>query len=293
MRKIAEYALSSRRRAILLALLFAVIPFFGWLAIALMALVTLRKGMAEGFIVLAWISLPSLVLALNGQSASILYDIVLGVLIVWVLAGVLRQTASWTFTIQVTVLMGMVIVLVAHGAIHHLDQRWATEINQYMQQINRALALKLTDQEILEGSAKMAQFATGVQVVILLIGNLTNLVFARWVQASLYNPSGLRKELYNIRLDFKTAFILLVTFVLMWIDIHLAKDCVPVVLLPFSLAGLSLVHSLLAKTKYDWSGLLIFYGLLILFFPYIMLLLIVATLADIRWDFRARVQYSV
>jgi hypothetical protein len=287
-RKVAEYALQSRRHGVITALLFRLIPFFGWLSIVVMGLVTLRKGVTEGFIVLAWILLPSVVFIVIGQPFPLIYNFIIDVFIVWLLAGVLRQSSSWSITIQIAAILGIVIVVIAHGTIHGLDQWWSEQLVKYMQQTNKVFSLNIGDHDLALWAENMAQFMTGVQVVVLLVGNLIYLIFARWIQAVLYNPGGLRRELYHIRLDFKPAFILLLTFILMWFVVHIAKDCVPVVLLPFSVAGLSLVHCLLASTKHNWTGLLIFYGLLILFFPYIMGLLIVATIADIRWDFRNR-----
>jgi hypothetical protein len=287
-RKVAEYALQSRKHGVITALIFRLIPFFGWLSIVVMGLVTLRKGAVEGFIVSAWILLPSIVFIIIGQPFPLIYNFIIDVFVVWLLANALRQSSSWSITIQMAAIVGIVIVMIAHGTIHGLDQWWSEQLVKYMQQTNKMFALNIGDDDLTLWAENMAQFMTGVQVAVLLVGNLIYLLFARWIQAILYNPGGLRRELYQIRLDYKPAFILLLTFIMMWYGVHIAKDCAPVVLLPFALAGLSLVHCMLARTKHDWTGLLIFYGLLILFFPYIMGLLIVATIADIRWDFRNR-----
>jgi hypothetical protein len=62
MRSLAAFAMGGRARALLLAVASAGSLLFAWLAAALIALVTLRKGIAEGFQLLLWSTLPALVL---------------------------------------------------------------------------------------------------------------------------------------------------------------------------------------------------------------------------------------
>src|SRR5690606_27778433 len=59
MRGIVEYAMSGRRQAATVAVLFGLIPMLNLLSGAVVALVILRKGMQDGLLVLLWALLPA------------------------------------------------------------------------------------------------------------------------------------------------------------------------------------------------------------------------------------------
>jgi len=119
---------------------------------------------------------------------------------------------------------------------------------------------------------------------------LFNLLLARWGQALLCNPGGLGKELRGLRLSWLTHVILLAIVGSVLVHVVMAYDMLPVIVLGFSLAGLSLMHFLANLGKMAWLFLFGFYTVLILFFFYALSVLIVLAMVDTYWNMRSLVK---
>ena len=71
MRGLAEYVMSGRRQAATVAVLFGLIPMLNLLSGAVVALVMLRKGTQEGFLIMMWALLPAGLQWLVGDTAAV------------------------------------------------------------------------------------------------------------------------------------------------------------------------------------------------------------------------------
>lgn len=281
MRNLAEYVLRGRKQAILVALLFSVLPFLGWVADAIMALVTLRKGPKEGALVLVCILIPSAIIALAGYPQIWVFSILGGTLTTYSLALTLRHYGSWGAVLQIAMLLGVVAVCIVHATVPDIGDIWAKEINNYVQN------LKGFDNEGMQkGLQFIARIGTGLQVTLLLLGDIFTLLMARLAQAMLYNPQGLRQELCNIRLGTLGAGLFILVLLGSIAGVDAAIDSLPVVILPFGLAGMSLVHSFIITQKNSKFWLCMFYGLLLLLFLYVIGILVILALCDSWWNLR-------
>ena len=83
---------------------------------------------------------------------------------------------------------------------------------------------------------------TGVAAFFFASGVLFELMIARWWQTYLVNSGEFGKEFIAIRVERFFALEMVVLLVLMLINIKIATDIFPIVLLPFCVAGLSIVH---------------------------------------------------
>jgi hypothetical protein len=72
--------------------------------------------------------------------------------------------------------------------------------------------------------------------------------------------------------------------------VAVAIDSLPVIALPFVLAGISLLHEVMFFTKGSKWWLVGFYALFVLFFIYFAAALVLVALADAVWDVRHRLQ---
>lgn len=285
-----EYVLRGRREAVIFALLFSAIPFFGWIGMATMALVTLRKGAIEGLFVLMWIALPTIVLAVLGHPFPFLYGIVGGGLVLWLLALVLRTTASWLTVIQVTALLCFVGILIVHLTVDDVTAYWVKVFHNIYKPFNQSLTQQLDGSPLNLQSVIniMAQSGTGLMAVYFALSNLFSLMIGRWLQSLVYNPGGLRAEIYNIRLNF-IADILLGIIIAAAVSGWLwAWDVLPVMMMVFILAGLSLIHAVIAQLKNNWAWLILFYGLFIVLLPYLLGLVITVAIVDTWSNLRHR-----
>jgi len=284
--------MQNRRNAILLALIFAVIPLMGWVADIIMALITLRKGAKEGAIVLAWIMLPSVLLAFHGYPQILLYNALAGSVITYCFALVLRHSASWTDVLQAAVILGVIEIVALHVVVPNLDADWSRELLKYFDMIRQQLMLQAANGDMQQWAGMIGKVITGFQITFLFIYNLTILGLARYVQARLYNPAGLRPELYNIRLGLILILIFFLVVLGSLLGSDIAIDCLFLALMPFLVAGISLVYCMAALMKISGFWFIGFYGLLILFFPYCALALSALALADSWFNFRQRFKHQ-
>ena len=281
-----SYIMRGRQQAVIAGLLFTIVPLLGWVSNVIISLVALRKGAKEGAIVLLWIILPVVVIAGLGNPWIALYNIVGGSLFGYLLALILRQTQSWQKVLEVGLLLGLLAVLLVHLVVPDVSALWIKQLGHYALLMKEQFNFTVNTDQL----QFFTRFATGFQVAFLWLGVLINLVLARGLQSMLYNPGQLRPELQVIRLSKWVALALLVIAVANFQKIGLAQDALPVVILAFLLAGLSVLHAVIRlKNGFLKGWFLVFYSLLIIFFPYIAVLLVVIALADTVLDFRHRV----
>lgn len=282
----ASYVMRGRQQAIIIGLLFTMLPLLGWVSNVIIALVTLRKGAKEGGIVLLWVILPVVVIAALGNPWIALYNIVGGSLFSFLLALILRQTQSWQKVLEAGMWLGLLVVFVVHLVRPDINAVWLKQLGHYAVLLKDQLNFTVNTDQL----QFFTKFATGFQVAFLWLGVLINLMLARGLQSMLYNPGRLSPELEAVRLSKWDGLVLLVIVVASLQKIAMAQDALPVVLLTFLLAGLSVLHAVIRRRNGFFKGwFLVFYCLLIVFFPYIAALLVLVALADSYLDFRHRV----
>lgn len=285
--RFAAYVMSDRKAAIMTAIVCSIVPMLGWLGIVVLCLVTLRKGVREGAYVLLWLLLPTVVIAAIAKMPSVLlHNFVYATLFTWILALVLRATRSWGSVLEASAVIAVAGIVVVHFIIGDVQQYWLAYLTKTYTWANQYLQTQLTAADIKVVASKVALFITGFQAAMLIVGNIINLAIARWMQSLLYNPGGFRKEAYHVRLQYISVLVIAACMLLTLTGLPISYDIVPVILLPAFVAGLSLLHQVMATARYSWFGLFAYYGLLILFFPYLLVVTVLAAVADAFFDFR-------
>ncbi|MCR8921546.1 hypothetical protein NO559_02110 [Dasania sp. GY-MA-18] len=278
MRALAEFVMKGRAQAILVAVLASTTVLFTWVGAAVVALVILRQGFKEGFNVLLWALLPSIVMVVLGDTGPL--ATMLGTAL---LASVLRVTASWPLTLIAAAASGVLtgLALLAFG------QAYIEEILRFVGEFITQLQNQATQGQQVNISAP-----TVVQILGLLgLGNAITvtlcLILARWWQALLYNPGGFRQEFHSLRLTPPLTVLLLVAGIALsslgadyrfW-----ALICV----VPFMFAGFALVHGWVAKKQMNGHWLGLFYIGWFILDP-IKLLLLLVVVVDSWFDLRGR-----
>jgi hypothetical protein len=290
MRALAEYVMRGRKQAILLALLFTFVPFMGWIADAIMALVTLRKGAKEGLIILMWELLPTVVVAvLMGRSQLWPYvGMVIGSILVYLFALILRQTNAWAVVVQASMILGIVAVLLVHASVPNIAQIVLKDITAYLQMADQQASLNWTTASLKANIGWFVQIATGLQIALLLLGDLISLAIARWWQGILYNPGALKPAFYNIRFGWVAALILIGIVIAALFGDAAAIDALPVVLFSFVWPALSLIHNMAARHNVATHWLVFFYVLCVILLPYMLVLLTLVAMVDSWRNFRHR-----
>ncbi len=290
MRPIAQYAMKGRRQAFFLAMLFALIPFLGWLGAAIMGLVTLRRGPKEGFLLFLGLTLADLVYFSAGSVGLgyFLYDTFCNNFLTFLAACYLRHRASsWSQLIEGLTYLGLAAVVGVHLLYPAITPWWAAHLEQLFISLNNLTGAEVAHHTSQALAQSTAQYATGIQAALTLIMVTFNLIVARYMQASLYNPGGLRRELTSLHISRRMAFLTIAICILPWLHFGFAKDLLPITTVPFLFSGISLFHDFVFKSRRQWAWLITFYALLLLALPYLCLIFIIVGLLDTFYNLRA------
>ena len=297
LRQATNFIMQSRSRAFGVAFVCAFIPLLGSISVLIAGLVTLRKGMWEGALILFAATAPFLIkyylTPLPADEAGFAWvaiaALVVGNVLVWIYALLLRQYNNWSLILELSALFSIVIIGAIHWLYPDIQAWWGTQLNAYFTKMKTAVPdADFTLQ--LQAIDAIKSFATGLIVLSMLLNGLLQVVLARWWQVIIYEPgTRLRQELYRIRLGHVVGILFIAILLLSyWANNATALDARPVFYGLFFIAGLSVVHYLLALTKYTWFWLMLFYVTLIALFPKSIMLVAFFALLDVLLDLRRR-----
>jgi hypothetical protein len=276
---LAEFVMRGRFQALLVAVASAGSLVFCWISAAVVALVTLRKGVAQGLALLAWALLPAAAVFAFGDSGPL--SLLLGTAL---LAVVLRTTVNLPIALLVSVPVGGLtgLALLAFSGeqlqlmVEYLGEILAS-LEQQLSQGGQAVVL------VQPGPAQVAgMLGAGTAVTSVLC-----LLLARYWQAALYNPGGFGQEFRALRYPPVIAVALaLGAAALAGMGVEY-RTWAMVCVLPLAFAGVALVHAWVASRGQGTGWLVGFYLAWVIFDP-VKLLVVFAALADSWFGFRQR-----
>lgn len=288
MNKLAEWAMEKQSNAIISIAILSVLPFVFLVAGFLLALVVLRKSVADSLPVLALGTLPSLVVWLLWGDVTVF----LVLLQVILLAHVLRVTVSWGNTLMVAVVIAIVGVFVLPILVSETLHLVLDSVRQFLEQFKTNEVQESLSQFGIKDMSNDSLFqylvvSTAVTHMVLAV---ICLFFGRLLQSRLYNPGGLREEMWHLRLP---VFVVLSITIMRMLGESLGESVQflatitgPVILM----SGLALIHGICAKVKNGKVWLIAFYIVgLIMFGMYIVNLLMVLIIIDSIIDIRSRI----
>jgi len=299
MKALAAFVMRSRSTAGLVAaaaaVLFWLFPPFLIVSGAAVALVTLRRGAAEGLglIALAGLGAVALTALALGTPWPMLDVLPTGWLPVWLLALVLRATVSLPRTFQVAALLGLLGMVGFYLALGDPAVWWGGVLDQWEQ----ALApLASPDRDTLDQLLALlkewAPYLPGQAVGAALLFALAGLLLGRWQQALLFNPGGFRPEFHELRLGRPLAALTLALFGAPMLSGWPPLSNAALVLgLLYTVQGIALVHALVFKRRLSPAWLPLFYLLLLV--PPLSQGVMALGVADAWADFRNRVRPRV
>jgi hypothetical protein len=290
-RNLGLYLTKDRKNVAWVVLVLALLPFLGlptgWMCIVILGLMTLHKGAKDGLWVLAWALLPAVAISFWGYTGFLLSMAFRG-LCVWILALLLRRFQSWAIVIEAAAVFGVVVVFLLHLLFPDMRSWWAAHLTQQVTELNAVLDLKLKATTVQTWANVVSGFATGLTVVTVLTIDFLLLILARVWQAKLFNPGGFRREFYQLRVGHAVSILLMLDALAASFGLAAALDVLPLLLLPFVFAGLSLLHVFMSGKKGAGMVLGMVYLLLVLMLPYFAILIALLGFADSWLDFRRR-----
>ena len=295
MKALAGYIVAGRWQAILVTTVSAVLAFLfpplNYLGAATVALVTLHIGRAEGLQVLAMACLLSVLFyQLVGVPAAVI--IVLLVILwlpCWFTAAVLQHTGSLGHALKAAALFGVCLLLLIYAIYGDPAAWWLERLRELVVELKAAgFNLQQMTEPVME---KIAALMSGLVLASLVLGITASLLLARWWQSVLVHPGGFRDEFYQLRLGavagLLTLGIMVLTRVLPESASGLAAQLAMILLVPYLLTGLAVIHSLLRQAGRG-NGWLVAIYIILAFVPQAMLLLAAGGLLDTWVDFRQR-----
>ncbi len=294
LRSLGLYLTKNRHNAIWVAFVCAVLPFFlglitNWISFVIVGLITLKKGIREGAWVLVWVALPAVVMCFLGNPSLLISVVVFRGVMICLLAYLLSRTASWAMVMQVAALLGIIGVCLLHAFIPDVAGWWMQQLQAYWEGLVQLFGAHSASLQAREVLYLAVQFASGICVAVLLSFDLLLLVLARGWESALFNPKGLAKELSQLRMGYAVSVLALFCIVVAFLGSPLARDILPIFLMLYAAAGLSLIHSKFAAKKDIRLPLLVgLYCFLALFLPYMLLALGAVGFIDSWLDFRGK-----
>lgn len=282
MQRLAEFILRGPVYAAGVALIAMAAPFLFWISAAAVGLVTLRLGPRQGLNIGLWAILPGAAWLLWGMDPAPLAVL----LLTMVMAVILQATVSW----EKTLVGGAAAAIAVAYAIPLVAPDFFGQVTGMAEQVYSEMDSDVTA-ELPEGQdpasvIRMMMIAT-LGLLNYGLAVLSTLLARGW-QARLFNPGGLKREFHEFRLSAPVALALLLV---LGVGDYVGLNPTLLLLvlgLPLIMAGLALVHGVVAKRGLAGGWLIGFYIALIILTPWLFLVLIIAAIIDSWLDIRQR-----
>ena len=246
----ARKILQTERYALFAVIFFMLVPYFAWLSVAILALVTLKNGWRQGLVLVLPAMIAHMVVLLWSTGVHLaLLDSAFRVIPCYIAANVLRETQRWRFVS----LFFLVLTVLTAAAMHVFFAKFIglqyLYFQEYLKQMDGgSAALTILDQPGLSVIFK-ANLLFGIQELSMVLVSLTSLLFARSMQAKLVYPEGFRHELLNYRGDWQVLLILLALCAASYAGNAIAINSLPLTLFYFVMFGLSFAAHVFAQMK--------------------------------------------
>lgn len=290
MGRLAGYILANQYKAIFVTAFFGAMSLFllplSFFSGAALALVVLRKGFGQAFQVLSvsalligasWILSP----AKPGFPFPVVFALWAPVLVG---AWWLRFTASQAKTLLAVAVVCALFVVGMYIAVGDPLAWW----NEWRQTAMPASANPAGAQLDLDDENRLFN---GFMAMGLGFGAMFTLCFARWMQATLFNPGGFGVEFMAIRLDRMVLLWILIILIASGIfNIQMMTDLLMVAIMVYDFPGIALLYAIVVRKRLNPNWMVVpFLG--VYFLPPIMIpALAILGVADSFLDFRRRIK---
>ncbi|KTD17141.1 hypothetical protein [Legionella jordanis] len=288
LRKQGHFLLENDHYALLYIAILALIPFATWLSVAIVALITLRKGWVSGLKGLMIGSASFLLLYLTSSPWVGILNVITTFLPCFLMALALRGTMSWRFTMAFIVFMALIALALIHWLVPGWIEAQLHSIQALLKELDREGNMPgLLNNQDAFNPIIIANYVVGIQVLSLVLSATVSLMLARSVQARLFYPDGFRQEMLQFRGSSWGVIALLIAAIGAYQQNLLAISCLPLLIVYYVSAGVSLGFNVLTKGKGIGTLFLILLPLVIL--PFVMLpIYVILGALDSLFNFRSR-----
>ncbi|MGZ8950144.1 MAG: hypothetical protein ACXW01_00735 [Methylobacter sp.] len=270
-----------------LALVSLVMPPVSIVSSASVALVTLRRGAIEGFIVLASSTAVAGVLGfflLGNYQFVLLYGMVLWVP-VWLISIILREGRYLSLAIEIAVLIGVMGVIGFYLYNPEAAEMWKHILSQ-MVPPNAPV------EDVQHTLDVLSHYMTGVVAAASVFGLLFGLFLGRWWQALLYNPGGFKQEFLSLnthpRLAIGSIVVVVIASLSSGVISEVSWNITILLFVLYTFIGTAVLHTVFASMKMGRFIVPMFYVTLFLI-PHAMLPVALVGLSDVWLNLRNKI----
>jgi len=290
MRPLAEFVMRGRKQALLAALLATGTSYFYWIGAAVIALVTLRRGLPQGAQILAWALLPALVQTLWLHDTMPLASIVT----ITVAAAALRYSVKWNWALLVIALCSYVYATLLALLGSDVLTPFIDVSNELLQNLRSAFGEQGQAPAWLLNLKADRIFVAGMFGGLHGMMTTLSLLMARHWQAQLYNPGGFGTEFRALRFAPVQTLLLLGAMAVCWFagagdQITNVTTWAAFASLPLLVAGIALIHGIAAIKNWN-KGWLIAFHILWIVSDQIKVLLVLFAVVDSWLGLRERLK---
>jgi hypothetical protein len=270
-----------------LALVSLVMPPVSIVSSASVALVTLRRGVIEGLIVLACSTALAALLGfflLGNYQFVLLYGVVLWVP-VWLISIILREGRYLSLAVEIAVLLGVFGVVGFYLYDNDLASMWKSMLTQ-MVPANAPV------EDVQHTVDMLSHYMTGIIAAASVFGLLFALFLGRWWQALLYNPGGFRQEFLSLktrpRLAVGSIVVVIIASLSSGIIAEVSWNVAILLFVLYTFTGTAVLHTVFASMKMGRFIVPMFYVTLFLI-PHAMLPVALVGLSDTWMNLRNKI----
>src|SRR3990167_1588930 len=269
--KQGQLLLNKENYAYILVILFSGLPFLSWIALTIIALVTLRKGYEEGLKTLGIGVFTALITyyIVSANHTFAFSKVLFTFIPIYLSAVILRATAKWRdVIIAMLCLASLVIIYLFYfppGIIFKIYDLLLVVLKE-----NKDTALQY--KAWLTNKNETMAYILGIQALVFVLSNFSVLMLARAIQAKLFYPQGFKHEMLNIRANPLALALVSCMFIGFYFKNAIFISLLPIWLAYFCGSGISILIYIFATDR----ALVVFLLLLILlsFLPIFMLALL-------------------
>ena len=259
-----------------------------WMSYVVISLYVLQQGAVQALGVWVASVAPLVLLAVfMGSNTWVVALSVATALCVWLAAAVYRYTQSWAMVIEVTLMLSIVLILLAHLVYPDIHLWWIEQFDQLVAAVNSSATTQTRDLVTI-----MSRIATGIQALSAVVTAYICVILGYWWWRVLTQAAAtLKQQCLNFRASSLSLGVLIVLGVLGSLGWWPAIDALPVAVLPFFLDGMGLVHGFVLGRPNAGLWLGLFY-IALFFVPYFVLLVLALGVVDCGVDLRRRIRFG-
>ena len=296
LQSIALFSMQGRWQAAgviaLLSVAALMLPPFSYLASAVIVLCTLRMGPKEGMkVIIASTVLLSLLtgLLLNKIFISGLF-LISSWLPIYGVSWVLGYTRSLAMSLLAATGLGIVVVLGTYLVLPDPVLWWQQLIEPLAETLVQQPGWQFDQAQTQAIILNLSSMMTGLMAAGLSLNIMLGLLIGRSWQAKLYNPGGFANEFQQLKLGKSAAILTMVMMVVTALplgdSVTILRSCLPVLLVVFTLQGLSVVHAIVKQQQRQSFWLVAVYVLLLVMMPQMAVLLTIIGVSEQWFNFR-------